>query len=65
MIFILIQVSKDKMGIKNKCTLCGDTITIPFNPMREWSLEGQLCGKCYSKKIDEYYPGGHVRVNKE
>lgn len=31
--------------------------------MKEWKIEGPLCGKCYSKKIDEHYPGEHGRVN--
>jgi len=22
-----------------------------------------LCGKCYSKKLSEFYPGDHERVN--
>jgi len=36
-----------------------------FNPMKEWSINGELCGDCYSKKLGEYYPGEHVRVNEE
>jgi hypothetical protein len=32
--------------------------------MEEWKIEGSLCGKCYSKKLSEHYPGEHVRVNK-
>lgn len=31
--------------------------------MKQWNIEGPLCGKCYSKKIFEYYPGKHVRVD--
>jgi len=38
---------------------------VRFNPMKEWSMEGVLCGECYSKKLSEYYPGDHVRINKE
>ena len=34
-----------------------------YNPMASWKVEGPLCGKCYSKKISEHYPGEHVRVN--
>jgi hypothetical protein len=33
--------------------------------MEEWEIKGPLCGDCYSKKLDEYYPGDHIRVNKE
>jgi len=31
--------------------------------MNDWKINGLLCGKCYSKKIFEHYPGKHVRVN--
>ena len=31
--------------------------------MKDWGIEGILCGKCYSKKISDHYPGEHVRVN--
>jgi hypothetical protein len=24
-----------------------------------------MCGKCYSKKVHEHYPGDHIRVNKD
>ena len=47
-----------------KCALCGSEIKLPFNPMKEWGIDGMLCGDCYSKKLHEYYPGDHVRVNK-
>ncbi|MCY4491682.1 MAG: hypothetical protein OXC46_09545 [Thaumarchaeota archaeon] len=53
------------MGAKQKCTLCGEQLVTRFNPMKEWDVEGTMCGKCYSKKIFEYYPGKHVRVNEE
>jgi len=33
--------------------------------MEEWKIKGPICGDCYSKKINEHYPGDHVRVNKE
>ena len=32
-------------------------------PMEGWEVEGPLCGKCYSEKIGEFYPGEHVRVD--
>lgn len=65
MFFILIKVSNDTLGLKLKCTICGDKIEMQFNPMEEWKINGPLCGDCYSKKLDEYYPGDHTRVNKE
>ena len=34
-----------------------------YSPMENWKIDGHLCGKCYSKKISEHYPGEHVRVN--
>jgi len=46
-----------------KCVLCNGLIELKYNPMKEWNIDGPLCGKCYSKKISEYYPGKHVRVN--
>jgi hypothetical protein len=53
------------LGSKEKCSICNEKISLRFNPMEEWEIEGPLCGKCYSKKIKEHYPGEHVRVNKE
>jgi hypothetical protein len=34
-----------------------------YLPMKGWDVSGSMCGKCYSKKISEHYPGEHVRVN--
>ncbi|MFQ5782146.1 MAG: hypothetical protein ACE5GR_03705 [Nitrosopumilus sp.] len=53
------------MGLKDKCAICSEKLKLHYNPMEEWGIEGSLCGKCYSKKINEHYPGEHVRVNKE
>ena len=53
------------MGSKEKCALCSDEIEMKFNPMKEWSIDGALCGDCYSKKLHDHYPGDHVRVNKK
>ena len=48
-----------------KCTQCNQDVgTIPYNPMPEWKLEAPLCGKCYSSKLEEFYPGKHIRVNR-
>jgi hypothetical protein len=64
MFFISIKKNKDTLGTKVKCTICSGKIELRFRPMKEWEIEGLLCGKCYSKKIGEHYPGEHVRVNK-
>jgi len=48
----------------DKCSICNGEIQLPYNPMEEWKIEGVLCGECYSKKLSEFYPGEHVRVNK-
>lgn len=52
------------MGKKEKCAICSEEIELRFKAMEEWGIEGTLCGKCYSKKLGEHYPGEHVRVNK-
>jgi len=52
------------LGSKDKCTICSEKIQLRYNPMEEWGIEGSICGKCYSKKLGEHYPGEHVRVNK-
>ena len=46
-----------------KCALCDDDIDHAYVPMKEWYIDGRLCGKCYSKKIAEFYPGDHERVD--
>jgi len=52
------------LGKKEKCVICGGEIELHFKAMKEWKIDGTMCGKCYSKKLNEYYPGEHVRVNK-
>jgi len=52
------------LGTKDKCTICSEKIQLHFKAMEEWGIEGLICGKCYSKKLNEHYPGEHVRVNK-
>ena len=48
-----------------KCTQCSnETGNISYKPMEEWKIEGPLCGKCYSSKLEEFYPGDHIRVNR-
>ncbi len=64
MFFISIKKRKNTLGSKDKCTICSEKIQLRYNPMEEWGIEGSICGKCYSKKLGEHYPGEHVRVNK-
>jgi len=51
------------MKPSDNCVLCNESINQYFVPMKEWHIDGHLCGKCYSKKIAEFYPGKHERVN--
>ena len=51
------------MGKEEKCNLCNELVKIKYMPMDEWKIDGVLCSKFYSKKISEFYPGEHVRVN--
>ncbi len=53
----------DKLKSAEKCSLCKNSIEHKYIPMTEWKIEGALCGKCYSKKMSEHYPGEHTRVN--
>ena len=65
MFFISIKETRITLGSKEKCSVCNEKIDLKFNPMEEWNMKGPLCGDCYSKKLDEHYPGDHIRVNKE
>ena len=60
-----MERGEDELGAKEKCSICNGAIELLFNPMAEWKIKGSLCGDCYSKKLHEFYPGDHVRVNKE
>jgi hypothetical protein len=64
MFFISTKKRKITLGTKDKCAICSEEIELHYKSMEEWKIEGFLCGKCYSKKIGEHYPGEHVRVNK-
>jgi len=64
MFFIYKKKSENTLRSKGKCEICSGEIELPFNPMKEWGIDGALCGKCYSKKLNEHYPGDHTRVNK-
>jgi DNA-directed RNA polymerase subunit RPC12/RpoP len=61
----LIKKIKYALRSKYKCTICSDEIAIHYNPMKEWSIDGVLCGDCYSKKLSDFYPGEHARINKK
>ena len=63
MVFTRNKKSADTYGSNGKCTLCGGSIEQVFLPMKEWGIDGHLCGKCYSKKLVKFYPGKHERVN--
>ena len=51
------------MDSDEKCALCNDNLDHEYLPMKEWKIDGHLCGGCYSKKLSEFYPGDHVRVD--
>ena len=51
------------MKSDEKCAVCDEDIDTAYLPMKEWGIDGHLCSKCYSKKISEFYPGDHERVN--
>jgi len=51
------------MKVQRKCSLCNAEIEISYVPMEEWKMDGFLCGRCYSQKLAEFYPGEHVRIN--
>ena len=53
-----------KLRKKEHCSQCNEELPPKYMPMSEWKIKGPLCGKCYSKKISQFYPGDHVRVNK-
>jgi len=61
--FITNQKAVLYMGSDEKCALCNDEIDHPYLPMEKWDIDGRLCGKCYSYKLTEFYPGEHESVN--
>ena len=63
MVFITKQKAVLYMGSDEKCALCNGSIEHAYVPMKEWGVDGHLCSKCYSKKISEFYPGEHERVD--
>ena len=65
MFFISFKKENYELGSKFKCTICNQEEELQFNPMEEWKIKGPLCGNCYSKQLADFYPGKHVRINKE
>jgi hypothetical protein len=53
------------LASKEKFSICNEKVEQRYNPMEEWGIKGIMCGKCYSKKVHEHYPGEHIRVNKD
>ena len=51
------------MTAKDNCAICNESMEQYYITMKEWHIDGHVCGKCYSKKIAEFYPGKHERVN--
>ena len=47
-----------------KCSVCNNEIDVEYKPMDEWKIEGSICSKCYSQKLEEHYPGEHIRTNR-
>ena len=48
------------MTQKDNCVLCDENMDQYYIPMKEWHVDGHVCGKCYSKKIAAVYPGRHA-----
>lgn len=38
-----------------KCVVCGNRISFRYKAMPEWNILGDLCGKCYEKKLTDHY----------
>jgi len=47
-----------------KCSACNNDIDVEYKPMDEWKIKGSICSKCYSQKLEEHYPGEHIRTNR-
>ncbi len=41
---------------KIKCNTCNNEILdFKYLPMKEWNISGNLCSKCYSEYLTQYY----------
>ena len=58
-------MSHGNLGSKHKCKICSEDISIYYNPMKEWKIDGILCGNCYSKQLSDFYPGDHSQISKK
>ncbi len=38
-----------------KCVVCGNHVSTRYRAMKEWNIEGDLCGECYGKKLTDHY----------
>ena len=63
MFFISMKNTKNTLVSKEKCVICNEKVQLRYKPMEEWGIKGTMCGKCYSKKVHDHYPGEHTRVN--
>jgi len=63
MIFITYKKTCDLLVSDKKCAICNKSVKTGYFAMKEWVIDGIICGKCYSQKIAEFYPGDHVRTN--
>ena len=54
MVFITKQKAVLYMGSDEKCALCNASISFAYLPMKEWSIDGFLCSKCYSKNSQNF-----------
>jgi len=61
--FYIDTKNLDCLAEGDKCSLCKGPIPYKYIAMPEWDIKGAMCGKCYSQKIYEHYPGEHVRVS--
>ena len=62
-VFYIDKKQKNILGSKEKCVICNEKVQLRYKPMEEWGIKGTMCGKCYSKKVHDHYPGEHTRVN--
>ncbi|MFQ5920915.1 MAG: hypothetical protein ACE5JV_02740 [Nitrososphaerales archaeon] len=40
---------------RERCALCGVEMQHKHRPMREWGIDGSLCGDCYLDMMRDYY----------
>lgn len=49
----MIQMNRVK---SLRCALCGEgIINCRYKAMLQWNISGELCGKCYGKRLTEHY----------